>query len=1058
MPVSSTRAAPATSPARRATTSGLFSAAFAPATGGRTPRASRAAVVAPHTVAPGTRIRSAVTPVPGSAQLAAAQLVRTPAGVRARARMARGAAWRPSLTRGDVEAAQKLAERRELVRGPAIAALEELLMVGRDERAEENGDWRIGEAAETAVQAFKALKAAFLSSQDFLDVSSLAHVIPNELISPTSPINTLARLSNLITFLHLVLSSAPDDSGVAARGAVGNLKLASDAVMRYVKPEEDPVDDQLLKLLVDLKCQAYLLASSLSRTPIDTAPYFSQTLRQLLPSSRANAMTDRGAAAKFQMLQSAAVGDIDATNGDWAALRTKWRWEDVAREARDWVDRCVQESGLAASGAVSPTPSEDAELARQPVFGGEKSESEADNDDATVLRPENWKGVRAPELDEGDDEEDDEFESAQEGRGRDELEIVENAEEGGDTPDVEEMEVDQYIQEDGLATVFQGTANPVPSASSSSDDDDEIARKLTAGVSPTIMRSMPRHSQPRIAEHAAPFSGASALPAGVALAAQDSLADSQMTNRADSLLALGPVGHAELVVTEETLLVESQSDRADELFDFLPPAGGNTEGTPRARRQGAGADDAGSQAGFGGTVHQPAARGHLRFDGNNRLFVDKGSNKPQRSLLERQADARKISFDDSQSQPATPGVRVAQPHALSPEAGRVTYESLPSPEPTGGFPEDVGAEAGPLRLARQDVGREPVFYQGFDGGIDDGEGYSAETGELVDGRDAAAEVEGGAFTPFDEEDDADGLVAPNNVFGAKLRDKKGKGKKRAVVEEEEETLPTPPPPTIQDRLRAFRATQPGPGAIAGNFDTPSDSDNTTRRESTGESAKRASALRAKTSTLPSALAAGSASDDLSDDGESRSGESVDIVVPRRKEPAGPPKEGRRGEKKSDMNGKKRVAAEAVLSSDDELSTPEPPRQKKKGKARRVRSPSPPLLQGAARNNYFQGRNGPGLRVPWSTTETDLLIELLKRFDSDWKRMMRLHGPDGTVSGTFRHRTNVSLKDKAVNLAIGYLKRGEQLPKHFAHVTIPQSKLPKKAPEPVRANETDDESD
>lgn len=199
-------------------------------------------------------------------------------------------------------------------------------------------------------------------------MSSLDKVVPHEVVDPKSPINTLVRLSNLTTFLNLVLTSAPDDSGVADRTAVANLKTAGDALLRHVKPEEDPVDDQLIKLIVDLKCQVrcsreafrirvilltarsrpqtYLLASSLSRTPVDTAPYFSQTLRQLLPTSRANALTDRGAAARFSILQSRALAQIVETDGDWAALRTKWRWEDLAREARDWVERCVEQSGL----------------------------------------------------------------------------------------------------------------------------------------------------------------------------------------------------------------------------------------------------------------------------------------------------------------------------------------------------------------------------------------------------------------------------------------------------------------------------------------------------------------------------------------------------------------------------------------------------------------------------------------------------------------------------------------------------------------------------------------
>jgi hypothetical protein len=58
------------------------------------------------------------------------------------------------------------------------------------------------------------------------------------------------------------------------------------------------------------------------------------------------------------------------------------------------------------------------------------------------------------------------------------------------------------------------------------------------------------------------------------------------------------------------------------------------------------------------------------------------------------------------------------------------------------------------------------------------------------------------------------------------------------------------------------------------------------------------------------------------------------------------------------------------------------------------------------------------RVGWSEEEEALLrAELEVYYDQTecWARIMRRHGPSGEVSRTFKHRTNVGLKDKARNV-------------------------------------------
>lgn len=165
----------------------------------------------------------------------------------------------------------------------AVDALERLLMVGRDGVGEDNGVWTVGEEDERLFDAFEgeqdlprgsrlpggclnlivssvaALKKAHLSSSVFLDTSALAGAFPNEVVDNSSPLNSLARLSNFTTFLHLVLSSRPDpETGVAQHAGLANLKQATEAFLKHVKPLEEPVDDKALELLTDLKTQVRL--------------------------------------------------------------------------------------------------------------------------------------------------------------------------------------------------------------------------------------------------------------------------------------------------------------------------------------------------------------------------------------------------------------------------------------------------------------------------------------------------------------------------------------------------------------------------------------------------------------------------------------------------------------------------------------------------------------------------------------------------------------------------------------------------------------------------------
>lgn len=115
---------------------------------------------------------------------------------------------------------------------------------------------------------------------------------------------------------------------------------------------------------------------------------------------------------------------------------------------------------------------------------------------------------------------------------------------------------------------------------------------------------------------------------------------------------------------------------------------------------------------------------------------------------------------------------------------------------------------------------------------------------------------------------------------------------------------------------------------------------------------------------------------------------------------------------------------SILSSDDE------PVEHDRSQPKRQRRIDPPRAAGSG-NLYFQDRNQTGGRIDWTPEETRLLHKYLRDFGCNWKRMMQRSGPHGTEDQIFRHRTNVSLKDKAVNEKLRLLRHGLEVPGYFA---------------------------
>lgn len=161
------------------------------------------------------------------------------------------------------------------------------------------------------------------------------------------------------------------------------------------------------------------------------------------------------------------------------------------------------------------------------------------------------------------------------------------------------------------------------------------------------------------------------------------------------------------------------------------------------------------------------------------------------------------------------------------------------------------------------------------------------------------------------------------------------------------------------------------------------------------------------------------------------------------------------------------AKQPTASSDDEDSESDREREyrpeemraqknRKKQEARELRSTEGVRKKGG--NLYFLGRNTPGGRVSWTSDEERLLLKCIEAYGTDWKKMIALHGEHGTVSTRFKDRTNVSLKDKAVNMKKNMIKAGQPIPETLNdRVKVPISKLTRQ----VQAfapptNETDSE--
>ncbi|GAA5942502.1 uncharacterized protein JCM15063_000017, partial [Sporobolomyces koalae] len=174
-------------------------------------------------------------------------------------------------------------------------------------------------------------KAAELSPSEFIEPQT----VPTQ--EPASNRQAaLVQLANLTTFVHLVQSAAPDPvSQRRTRESANHLKKAALALLKSVAPQADEVDEGLLQLVVDLKCQAYLAAAAVTRNA-RPENYFTEPFSSHRPVLGSGTVSNH-LKTEFNRLQQEALALIERVNQDREVLETLWKWNELVTTCKTWA-------------------------------------------------------------------------------------------------------------------------------------------------------------------------------------------------------------------------------------------------------------------------------------------------------------------------------------------------------------------------------------------------------------------------------------------------------------------------------------------------------------------------------------------------------------------------------------------------------------------------------------------------------------------------------------------------------------------------------------------------
>lgn len=184
---------------------------------------------------------------------------------------------------------------------------------------------------------FAAAKEVHISDATFLEPAELAQdpAYTQALSDPLSSLSLIIAISNLATFLHLILDSAPASTNHSrtprlAKAAAARLRLAAHAFVPLIIPGTRPLAHALIKVLILLRQQAFLAETEASpgHAP-DAQAYWTEPFEAFAAADR---LGHRSSARWFAVCASTCLQTVESCGGRVEVLRGEWEWDAFAAE------------------------------------------------------------------------------------------------------------------------------------------------------------------------------------------------------------------------------------------------------------------------------------------------------------------------------------------------------------------------------------------------------------------------------------------------------------------------------------------------------------------------------------------------------------------------------------------------------------------------------------------------------------------------------------------------------------------------------------------------------
>ncbi|SCZ94628.1 BZ3500_MvSof-1268-A1-R1_Chr12-3g04007 [Microbotryum saponariae] len=1001
----------------------------------------------------------------------------------------RGRAWRKSLMGpGRGARSRTLDARQQAVAMPTQIALQALLDMGKRQDTNAGSKTRmvLSEQDVKDYNAFKGVKEAYLSTAPFLQPAALNPQYAPQLNDPSSPFNQLIRRANLVTFLYLVFSSGPDSEGHRRRDAATKLTEAAMHFLTLVVPNETQIHDGVLAMLTGLRIQTYLSHLATSREPYPPSEFLGSPLSTYL--SQEKLLDNRSAAIRFTALQNDALAAIESTEADLEVLETQYRWNDLVQELRNYCENVVADGSFNLESGRSDDESVDDDVVTEEE---EESARRLTSSDATPRGPQTPRATIVPKslkksakkavapVQQTTQETPSDVDELLSDSALANLEVasqsdVDSLEEeheveerlryssaDAETADATATESDSYetvgtVQRRHVRAFRALEEGSEMSQTASIYQDGELGES-TEAKKPTMaaqMRALQRSlsDEPSTLEEEDKEDSLGPMPTRakeISLFLKESTSElsTPETQAEEETLGLHQASRAQDLRQAIAEFSDEDNEEVDEL-DFkveVEEHALSIETTPRAQRRDANDDGMVTRLAFG--------------QGNQLQRVPVDSNAVARSLLVRQANAERLRFDSQGGEDEDEDDQVKSPRKNQRAAtttkgkgkakGKEKQATSPQAVEQGrGQVSRGGLRTELLALEDEDSDRSAEEERERERGTVEleeersrsrqGNDNDYQNDPFIDDREYGGgneSLEPETFRGFDKES----TVSSLEVHQVSGRDRKGKGKERAREEEKETPTGTPIVTLDPDneltiylenrRREVLDAQDQGVGTSSGSMQRASGSQKKSRRDRP-EASGSAEGFETDQSSVDDEVrrrnrrAQRQVVDDESDGDDRRR---------RRKEavagPKPPSKKQSRVESDSDdsdeqanapmrdflkaTHTRKRPQYEGVVLSSDTSDSDDMP-------------PEPPWCH----NIYRQNRNIPGARIAWSYEEDRCLTEAMRHHQCRWSQIMALHGPQGTINDILKHRTSMSLRDRAVNLKVNLVKQRLRVPSYL----------------------------